>query len=127
MLQRLAPGLLRAAAAAGSAGAAPASFATSAAAAAAAAAGAAGTAPGGPNAAAAAAGPSSSSSGAPPPIHARRAMHTTALPSSPQYGGYMSTGRGAFVGDPNPSAIKYLITGACGQIGAELVPFLRTQ
>lgn len=29
----------------------------------------------------------------------------------------MSTGRGAFQGDPNPSDTRYLITGACGQIG----------
>jgi len=54
-------------------------------------------------------------------------MHTSAAPRGPQAGGYMCTGRGAFVGDPNPSTTKYLITGACGQIGAELVPFLRNK
>ena len=53
----------------------------------------------------------------------RRAMaHASAAPASPppQLGGYMFTGRGAFVGDPSPgaSATKYLVTGACGQIGA---------
>ena len=49
----------------------------------------------------------------------RRGVHGSAGPGSPQYGGYMFTGRGAFQGDPDPQAThKYLVTGACGQIGA---------
>jgi hypothetical protein len=100
MLPRLAPGLLSAAAAA------PAALAAAAAPLAAALGASSGGAPRAPPP-------------PPPPPAWRRGLHTSAPRAAPQQGGYMFTGRGAFQGDPDPEVVhKYLVTGACGQIGA---------
>lgn len=44
---------------------------------------------------------------------------------SPQYGGYLNTGQAGRPADAWKSEPRFLVTGASGQIGAELIPLLR--
>lgn len=50
-----------------------------------------------------------------------RGLHTCNAAASPQYGGYLRTGQAATNNGPDDTAMRVLVTGACGQVGSELV------
>ncbi|WIA29043.1 hypothetical protein OEZ86_011557 [Tetradesmus obliquus] len=58
--------------------------------------------------------------------NAARQVHTSASSSTPQLGGYMRTGTGTEV-EAHPETPRFFVTGACGQIGQEFLPFLRSK
>jgi hypothetical protein len=54
-------------------------------------------------------------------------FHTSAAACRPQIGGYMRTGGRAADAEGHATEPRFLVTGACGQVGQEFVAFLRTR
>lgn len=64
------------------------------------------------------------------PMWGCRSLHSgMSSQREPQYGGYLRTGTAATLNDDGDAAPtpRVLVTGACGQIGAEMVPYIRSK
>lgn len=51
-------------------------------------------------------------------------LHALSFYHDAKTGGYMRTGTGTGV-ETHPEVPRFFVTGACGQIGQEIIPFLR--